>query len=48
MNWKIQPITNSASDTFQNQGTKNVTKSSGREIAISGMPTVWQKRFTGC
>src|SRR6185436_15929175 len=47
-NWKIQPTRNSASGTGQKPPTNSATTSSGSDSAISGMPSVWQNRLTGC
>jgi hypothetical protein len=47
-NWKIQPTRNSASGTGQNPPTNSAITASGSDSTISGMPSVWQNRLTGC
>src|SRR5437764_997668 len=47
-NWKIQPATNRAIATRQAMPLNPDATATTIETTISGMPTVWQIRFTGC
>jgi hypothetical protein len=48
MNWNTQPPMNRLVGIGHSRSTTSAAANSGSEITMSGMPTVWQNRFTGC
>ena len=48
MNCSVQPTANSTIGTTRGADASHAMANHAIEMTISGMPSVWQKRLTGC